>query len=232
MSGDESVPFAAAAEGGLWSGERRVFWGIVSSARVFAAQLHRLNQPVPPAARRMALASQEFNLPPDQLRARLFPRLWGGWIVWRTIPFFWRALWDLFGRVAGSTAHKRLNRWCSPSCNESPVSPRTGPLVYAGAWDGSEPLILTFACVPRARRRVLATKEAYLPLCRTGRVRTWSPRNPPHQAVGISRTKSFAAPGLPQEVDRGSEAGLGAGALLGTAADSAGAWEGAWAVGR
>lgn len=78
MSEDESVLFSAIAEGGLWSGERRVFWGMVSSARIFAAQLHRLKQPVLPAARRRTLASQAFNLPPDQLRARLFPRLWGG----------------------------------------------------------------------------------------------------------------------------------------------------------
>lgn len=84
----------------------------------------------------------------------------------------------------------------------------TGPLAYAGARDGSDLLVLTFPCVPRARRRVLAPKEAYFPLCRTGRVRTWSPWNPPHRAVGISRTKSFATTGLLQEVDLGSEAGL------------------------
>lgn len=78
MSEEESVPFSAIAEGGLSSGEERVFWGTVFSARIFAAQLHRLNQFVLLAACRMTLSSQTFNLPPDHLRARLFPRLWGG----------------------------------------------------------------------------------------------------------------------------------------------------------
>lgn len=59
---------------------------------------------------------------------------------------------------------------------------------------------------------ILVTKEAYFPLCRIGRVRTYSPQKPPHQAAQISRTKSFATTRLLQKVDFCSDSGLWTGA--------------------
>lgn len=187
-----------------------------------------LNQVVLPTAHSMTLASQTLNLPLNQLPASPFPWLWNGWIVRHMIPFFWSALGDLFGHVAGSIACKWLNCPCSPSCNESMASRALkATRVCSGMWWEQSACPDFHVCLLRDETRISVTKEAYFPLCRIGSVRTYSPRKLPQQATRTSQTKSFANTGMLQKVDLCSDAGLWTGApAAGMAIVSAVTWEG------